>query len=263
MIRMVRGMCLVASFLMASPAFGFLGVVWEYISQYQIGIDYSASTDVIVMSYEMDRSGGIPSSCVESIKSDLRQICTHDIVGGQSSGFGLFLQQAFRRQGDYHVDFDLSLGVRYLTGQIPEDELLAIEAQGLPLTEASFTLGVAIAKPYIELGYTPLMGFPDILLRFGPVIQAGAGAVSINEESKDVAVAVSSGVTGYVELEIVFLRFGDGAFSIYSSKDGAGRDGTPLYPDSVAGMDDFEGEFKRSVGGAALGYGMKLVLNWP
>ena len=129
--------------------------------------------------------------------------------------------------------------------------------------EASFDLGVFVVRPYLELGYTPSSAFPDILIRLGPVAQLGVGNVSINEEKENVALALSSGLVGYFELEFVFWRFGDGAFSIYSSSDSAGEDGTSLYPEDIAGMSDFDALFSRSVGGAAYGYGLKLVLDFP
>ena len=249
--------------LLPGTSSAFLGSVWQYLSQYQVGVELSASRDQVKMEYDMDAGASIPSYCSRNINDSSKQICSHDVVGGQSSGYSLFLQQAFQRQGDWHFDADLSFGARYLTGEIAEEDLELIQSAGLPLTEASFTLGVAVIKPYIELGYTPSTAFPDILLRVGPVIQAGVGSFSINEKKEDVAVALSSGVVGYLELEFVFWRFGDGALSAYSSNDAAGKDGTPLYPNDVDGMSDFRGSFSRSVGGAALGYGIKLVLDWP
>ena len=249
-------------FSASSSAYGFVGAIWDYVSQYQIGVEYSASTDNVAMKYKMNRSGGIPASCEADINDSTKQFCTHDIVGGQSSGFGLFLQQAFQRKGDFHLDFDLSLGVRYLEGAIDDAELTSIQNQGLLLTEASFALAVGVVKPYMEIGYTPTSGFPDIIFRLGPVAQLGVGSFSINDNKENVAIAVSSGVTGYFETEVVFVRFGDGAFSVYASGDAAGRDGTPLYPNAVDGMDDFTGTFSRNISGP-FGYGLKLVLNWP
>ena len=250
-------------FFIASPSYGVFDLAWQYLSQYQLGLEYSASKDVISLQYDMDSSGSIPSYCQENINDSSRQLCSHDVVGGQSSGFGIFLQQAFTRKGDFHFDYDLSLGVRYLEGAIEEVELTAIANQGLPLTEASFTLGLVVLKPYIEFGYTPASSFPDIIFRMGPVAQGGVGNFSINEEKKNIAVIASSGAMGYGELELVFWRFGDGAFSAYYSSDSAGEDGSPLYPGDLDGMSDFKGQFKRSIGGAAFGYGLKLVMDWP
>lgn len=245
-------------------SYGFAGYVWNYIKQYQVGIELSGSSDTVHLSYQTPYDATHSPYCSQDPANSQKDICSHSILAGQSSGFSLFLQQAFRRRGTFHFNYDLSLGARYLKGNLEDEELARLASSNIPLTEASLALGVVVAKPYIELGYTPSSRFPDILLRLGPVFQLGVGTVSINEQSETVAMALSSGLTGYFELEFVFWRFGDGALSLYSSRDSAGNsNGIPIYPNDIDGMESFEGRVSRSIGGQFFSYGLKLVLNWP
>lgn len=251
----------ILSLSLSNPAHAFIDSLWGYLSQYQLGLEYSVSRDVIDMSYKTAGDGS-NEYCEADINESGQQICSHEIVGGQSSGIGIFIQQAFRRQGDIHFNLDLSLGVRYLSGEIPEEDATQISSS-LPLSEASFSLLMFVAKPYLELGWTPLSRMPDLFLRFGPVLQIGGGEVSINEEKETVLLTQASGVGGYFEFEVVFLRFGDGALSAYYSGDSANRNGTSFYPNEINGMREFKAKLHRDVGGAFFGYGIKLLLNWP
>jgi hypothetical protein len=176
------------------------------------------------------------------------------------------LHKAFKKQGFFYFDWDVSFGARYLNGELPPEER---SLSGLPLKKASFSLGAAVMKPYIQFGVTPDR-FPDILISMGPAIQMAMGSVSINDKSESVAVGTSSVtgpmsvIQGFFALELVLRRFGDGAFSLIAMRDVTGHgNGTKIYPKEVDGMRDFRGTFSRSVGGMAFGFGLKLVTPWP
>jgi hypothetical protein len=266
MYRLNLGVLVALSFLISKPAFCFVSGVVDYVKQYQIGIDYSNSIDTVKLTYDTDAAGGTPSSCKAVEGNAAKKECSVDMVAGGSSGFGLFLQRAFKKQGFWYFDYDLGFGARYLSGGIEKkNESL----QGLPLKQAKFSLLSLVGKPYIQFGITPDR-FPDILLSVGPAIQVAMGNVSINDQSEKVVTGTSSYQGpmslwhGFFELEIVLKRFGEGAFSVFSSSDFTGSgEGTKIYPKDVDGMSNFRGAFSHSVGGAAFGFGLKLVTPFP
>lgn len=250
----------------ARPAFAGLGTVWNYVSQYQFGIDYSNSIDYVSLSYSTPTAGGIPSSCQQDSSDSSKKRCTAGMVGGSSSGWGVFLEKAFKKQGPYYLDWDVGFGARYLSGQLPEKDA---NKDGLPLRYASFSLAAVVAKPYVQFGITPEF-WPDILVSVGPALQLAMGNVAVNDETKNVMVGTStwsgpmSLINGFFALEIVLKRFGEGAFSLMASQDFTGNgEGSKLYPGDVDGMSDIRGSFRRNTGGLAYGFGLKLVTPWP
>jgi hypothetical protein len=252
--------------MMSETAFALVAEVVNYVRQYQVGVDYSNSIDRVDLTYEMNRSGAMPSSCVQVEDDSSKQRCSVGMIGGSSNGWGIFLQKAFKKQGFYYLDWDVGFGARYLSGELPKEER---SLSGLPLKNASFRLGAAIMKPYIQFGITPDR-FPDILISLGPAMQVAVGTVSINDQSESVAVGTSSVtgplsvIHGFFALELVLKRFGDGAFSLLATRDvtGHGR-GSEIYPKSIDGMSNFRGAFSHDVGGMAFGFGLKLVTPWP
>lgn|GEM_PF-2739356 len=241
----------------------------NYLKRYQVGIDYSNSNDSVQMSYEIpaDQSGG-QLECEPVVGEITSKRCTAYMGAGFSSGYGFLLQQPFKRQGDIYVNFDVGLGLRRLVGEYPPGSQKA--SKDGPLRNVNFELLALVARPYLQIGITPARTWPDILLSIGPAFQAAYGKVKVNEESKNVVIGTSSGLSnsgligGYTELEIVFWRFGDGAFSIYTAQDfTSGADGTSFYPGEVDGMSDIRANFARGVGGAAFGFGLKLVMDFP
>jgi hypothetical protein len=251
----------VASCFVATPA----SAIWSYISQYQVGIDYTSSYTNVNATYDMNAPGATPTEGCTLLPSGTKQRCDVSMGGGSSSGYGIFLQQAFRKQGFFYFKPDVSFGVRYLSGELSDEESARQEARGLPLESMRFDLLGVVVKPLVTLGITPQSPWPDILLSLGPALQVATGTVSVNDKKEAAAVATTSELlSGFFELEAVFARFGDGALSAFISHDftGSGR-GTKFYPKTVDGMDNIRGKFSRSVGGAFHGAGVKLVLNWP
>ena len=261
---LLAGLCagpLVAS----SPAFGFFSEIWSYLKQYQLGVDYTNSYDSVNASYEADKRGATAPNCADVASDATRERCQVTMDGGHSSGYGLFLQQAFKRQGLFYFRPDVSFGARYLEGRMSSEERQQSATDGLPLTDMRFSLAALVVKPYIQFGITPEHRWPDWLLSLGPVAQVGIGKVRVNDETKSVAVATTSGsfVTGFLAAEIVFWRFGDGALSVFTSRDITDGRGTKFFPKDVDGMGDFRADFSRTVDGGFFGLGAKLVLDWP
>jgi hypothetical protein len=122
-------------------------------------------------------------------------------------------------------------------------------------------------KPYIQFGVTPSVILPDILISLGPVAHALVGQVDVNGETKSSALAqmsqLFSGINpvayAYFELEIVFWRFGEGAFSFYTSR--ARTDdrntGGAFYSGEKDGMSNFNATFNSDEAG------LKFLTNWP
>lgn len=265
---LLRFLFAVSIMLRANVSFALVSEVINYVKQYKIGIDYSNSSDHLNLSYETDTAtGGVPSSCTIVSSDPTKKRCSVGMVGGASSGWGLFLQRAFKKQGFWYFDYDIGFGARYLTGKLPESEE---SLSGLPLRNAKFSLGAFIAKPYIQFGITPT-SWPDVLISVGPAVQVAAGTMTINDKSEKVAMGTSSYTglmslwQGFIELELVLKRFAnDGAFSLFAENDITGNgEGTKVYPKGIDGMSDFRGRFSHSVGGMAYGFGLKLVTPWP
>ncbi len=252
----------------ATPAHAFLDTAWNYVKQYQIGLDYTSSYDSVAATYDTEQPGAAAEDCkVLADEVPAKQRCQVNMTGGGSSGVGVFLQQAFKRQGLFYVRADIGFGARYLAGELDEKEQEVATSRSRPLHKMRFSLGALVVKPYVQFGITPATTWPDILVSLGPVAQISMGKVRVNEETENAVLATTSGrnpVLGFLELEIVFWRFGDGALSVFQSKDFSGSDeGGAFYRKKVDGMDNIRANFARSVGGDVFGLGLKFLLNWP
>lgn len=267
MTRLLMQLSFLALLVQATPSFALVSEVINYVKQYKIGIDYSSSMDYVTLSYQTDAAGGVPSSCKLDTTDTSKKRCSVGMVGNSSSGFGLFLQRAFKKQGFWYFDYDIGFGARYLSGKLPaKDESL----DGLPLRNAKFSLGAVVAKPYIEFGITPDR-WPDILISLGPALQVAAGSVTINDKAEKVVMGTSSYSGpfslwhGFLAVELVLKRFsGDGAFSLFAENELTGSgEGTKMYSKGIDNMTDFKGSFSHHTGGSAYGFGLKLVTPWP
>lgn len=251
--------------LWASPGLALIDETWDYVKRSQLGVDFSNSIDRVDLSYEMAADNFVPSSCSLMTDGQTKR-CAVTMLGGTSNGWGVFLQAPFKRQDFFYFDWDISLGVRSLNASLQSQDQ---DLDGLPLSDARFSLLAAVIKPYIQFGVTP-EGAPDFLISVGPALQVAMGTMAINGLSEFVAVGTSS-VTGplsllqgFFEIEAVVYRFGEGSFSLIASRDSTGRgQGTAIYPAEVDGMNDFKAKFTRDVSGLAFGLGLKLVTPWP
>lgn len=253
-------------FLTSTHAWALVDGVVNYVKQYQVGVDYSNSVDTLQLTYDAEAATAPSSKCTVDLDNPSKKKCSASMLAGSSSGFGIFLQRAFKKQGFWYFDYDIGFGARYLSGQLPKEYE---DQTDVPLKNAKFSLLTFIGKPYIQFGVTPDR-WPDLLISLGPVAQIGTGTMTINDKTENVVVGTSSYSGpmslwhGFLEIEIVLKRFGEGAFSVFSSRDFSGNgEGTKVYPKSVDGMSNFRGSFSHSVGGMAFGFGLKLVTPWP
>lgn len=265
----IRRFSVVFLLLHANASFALVSEIFNYVKQYKIGIDYTSSHDSLALSYQTDAAGSVPKSCTLVASDSSKMRCTVAMPAGKNSasGFGLFLQHAFKKQGFWYFDYDVGFGGRYLSGEVQSSDE---SKDGLPLRNAKFSLGAFVTKPYIEFGITPDK-WPDLLISVGPALQVAAGTMTINDKSEKVVAGTSSysGLMslwhGFLEVELVLKRFaGDGAFSLFFENDyTGGGEGTKIYPKGIDNMSDFKGSFSHSVGGMAYGFGLKLVTPWP
>ena len=248
----------------STPAWAFFGEIWTYLKQYQFGVDYTNSYDRLSTSYETTRVGsGLGPNCEAVTAKPTRERCRINMVAGASSGFGVVLEQAFKRQGLFYFHPDLGFGVRYLSGAADQAQVRAGQTAGLPLTGLSAKLAAVVIKPNVTIGITPQGPLPDLLIALGPAIQVALGRAVINHATQNVAVATSSKsvVAGFVHVEIVPLRFGKGSLSLFTEQDYSGDgEGSKFVPKSVDGMDDIRANFDRNVAGGVYGMGLKILL---
>ena len=233
------------------------GILQTVLRDYQIGLDYSTLQRGVALTYETDAAPSSDQRCTNTAKPGWRQ-CSADIDSGTTSGLGVLLEQAFHRQGQFYFKPELSLALRYLEGHYR-----ALTGDSLPLKRVDFELGAVVLIPYLRFGVTPARPWPDFLVSIGPAFQIAGGPVSVNHTTKNVVVGTASGLSGFVLFELVLARFGDGAFSIFSSFDSTGSRGGEFFPGTVDRMNRFRGSFSNRVFGSAFGMGLKLLFDWP
>lgn len=244
----------------------------KYFADYNLGFNSIRTSDSITVSYKFSDPNLWGPNC-ERKSYDAELVCKISLgqagrgfLAEQFGGFGIFFQQPFKRTGLFYLSGELGFGFVSAAGELSSEEI-SRTGVGQYLTEMSYSFYGIRAKPYLQFGITPDNFIPDILFSVGPVFQFFGGSTSINNQKRNVFIAqgsrLFSGVNplnyAYLELEIVFYRFKDGAFSLYSSRAAqsdfyaAGK----FYPEDVNGMTDFE------VSLASRETGLKLLLNWP
>ena len=190
-----RPLTLIAALVLslgASAAFAAsIAPMWKWARQYRIGVDSSSSRDTMTVGYQTSVDGHTKTDRCTVLRAsndptaDRQMECTVDLVAGESQGYGLFFQRAFRRQGLFYLNYDIGMGVRALQGQLPQEQV----ESGLPMKRLRFFLYGANLKPYIQFGITPAHVFPDLLFQIGPALQLLVGNVEINNDQSYVAMA--------------------------------------------------------------------------
>ena len=244
--------------------------IMRYLGNYKLGINLIGSNDAVEVAYDIDATHPAARSCEQKSSDVSKYTCRETISDpGQGlgseylQGFGIFLQQPFRKQGFWYFGADISFGLQVASNQLPEKRS---ELNGRPLKSLEYSLYGVRMRPYLQFGITP-NGFPDILISFGPVLQTIAGTVTVNEESQDTGLAQTSRLKptlnplgwAYVELEVVFWRYRHAAFSWYTARaavDDSEAEGE-FYPGEIDGMENFKASFRSNEGG------FKLLFNFP
>lgn len=259
--------CVVLSFTLSDALHAS---VIDYVSKYRIGIDLINSSDEATVHYDRNRATIIPKNCVQKSDDPTKMTCSVNLSAGSGKGFlseylhgfGIFFQQPFKRQGFFYFNYDIGFGIKMLRGSFTSEN----DALYSPLKNISFQMYGGVAYPYIQFGITPQQTWPDILLSIGPMAQFYVGQVTVNNESKTVAMAQGSKIgkglswlQAFFEVEIVFWRFGDGYFSYFfnHSLSSSNIEAGGFYPSDVDGMSKFGADFHSNVNG------FKLLFNFP
>jgi len=245
-----------------SPAFSF-----DFFD-YQLGFDYSQSFNVVNATYEVESNDS--KLCEDSSNPGKRKCHVQMGSGGSNGiirGWGIFLQPAFKRQGDIYFDWGLSFGARYISGELEDlNSSKAPRSTSTPLNSMSYSLFSVLAKPYIKFGVTPAKKWPDLLISVGPMAQALTGKVEVNDETETAAMAATSNgfLNGFWEVEIVVWRFGEGALSLYYLEDAVkAANGSKFFRKDVEGIDEIYANFSHTTNGGFGGYGLKILTTWP
>ena len=249
-------------FMMSTNAHA-LGVL-KYLKGYQLGLTYSTTGDNIVFNYDTDEQNPIPGKCADNIERSGKQTCSVSMNGAGSSGIGIMIEQTFKKpSGWFYFNYDLGFSFNYLEGEMNKSETTYQSDNSLPLSKAKFELVRLSVLPYIQLGVVTKTFVPDVILTLGPNLTTAVGNFTVNDTKEFIAAASTSGLTGFLSIEFVFFRFGDGYFSIFTKSEWSNKNGDATLSDDIDGMDNFSLSFNSREGGGFLGYGLKLILNWP
>lgn len=248
--------------------------VTSYLKDYNVGLNIIGQYEAAQITYDLDSSTtNVPANVINCGDDDgvVTRTCRVPVGisggGGTGSsyigGIGLFLQQPLKRKGLLYYNWDLAFDLRILSGEYASGDKQFYEET---LESIEFSLYGLRMRPYVQLGLTPAK-WPDLIFTFGTSVDTLAGSVAVNGESTDVFFVQTAGLKrsylpwaqSYFELELVFLRFGDGALSWYrsgtfsSESSNAGN----FYDGEVNGMSNFTASF------SSYQSGFKLLLNWP
>ena len=247
-------------FCCASTAFGFS--VLDYVKSYNLGLNLIGAAEFARVSYDSSSSTSQGKSNCEAQSSSSR--CTVAAQsGGQSKtlgGVGFFVEHPFEQKGqNFFWQVDLSFALQILDGQYIKPAKGEVDDT---LQNLSYSLRGFQVKPYVRVGWTP-SGLPDLILTAGPVGTLLAGTVTINDQKEKVSFLQRSKVSlfkaAHVTFEAVFLRHGEGAFSLYWSQSRAESSAAAgsFYKGDVGEMSNFSASFVHKE------VGFKWLLNWP
>lgn len=189
----------------------------SYLKSYRPGIEYGVRGGSAELAYEAPAGEPLPTGCAVKPNDAERMSCSTSLTESEGSPFSLVLQQAFTNKGWFYADADIGFSLFTLDGRIrqpvveeEEDVDTSIIAQ--PLQKAVLHLYGVNTKAYIVLGLTPPTALPDILLYWGLGKHLALGNIKIEEKRQ--RITIDSTIT-YLQLEVVWWRFGDGALSSY------------------------------------------------
>ena len=271
--RLAKPAVLIMLFFQHGDSFGL--TLSQYVRGYNLGVNLIGQSEGASIKFDVDtESESIPNSvvnCGTFEAGETTRTCLINMSGASSSGFGasylkgfgIYLQQPFKRTGNFYFNWDLSLGLQLLNA-VWENESEGFEYSGLQ--NLSYSLYGFQFKPYIQVGWTPKK-IPDFIFTLGPVVQVVGGTVSVNQvEHQTIFLSTSSinssilpWAQSYFELEIVFLRFGEGAFSWYLSRVVTGNEVSAgsFFDKEVGAMSNFVATFN------SFESGLKLLMSWP
>lgn len=247
-------------FGLSRQAFSFSIV--EYLKSYNLGFNLIGAAEFAKITYESSSAEARGKDNCQTIEAVTK--CTVSTNNGTAKrpfgGVGVFIEHPFSQNSDlFFWKLDLSFAAQILDGQLAQSTKGSVDTN---LESLSYSLRGLQVRPFAQFGITP-RGFPDVVFTGGPVGTLLAGTVRINDQKEQVKFIQRSQVSlfkaAHYTLEIIFVRFREGAFSLYWSRSLAPSTAQAgsFYSGTVGTMSNFSAEFIHKE------VGFKWLLNWP
>ncbi len=241
------------------------GFLWGY----NLGLSYDTTTRYAQISYMAPRPQGLPDQCEPALDDRTKMHCTAYLApDGGSYSPSLYIEEPFVRQGLFYFEPGItastlsykgvlntkpqrleqggSVGAKKAPTVIPEQ----------PLQKATMELYGLSVQGTLTVGITPPI-LPDLFLSAGIGVQAVTGQVRVFTTTTPTLVFQPD---GFVEAQVVFLRFGDGYAAFYLGHDQSlgSNFGGKLIEDYPSGTE--LKDFQLTLVGAASG--VQLLFLW-
>lgn len=196
---------------------------WHYIKNYQLGFDVGERRDSARLGFDVNRSIYYDETCLP-VQQTAHVRCEHEFENS-TSGYGIFIEQPFKRHGLWHFDYDLAFDLRIIDSKLSPVRAAEKEKhadKNIPVRDVRLHLYSLVALPYITVGITP-QKFPELLLSIGPTGEVIWGSININGTRYQTAErgvfrrsSVSS-IMSHMQINLILKRFGKGYFGITMS----------------------------------------------
>jgi hypothetical protein len=206
----------------------------DNVSRYRVGVDYSLQMNAAIISYDAPApKTGTPLACKAGDAGSGTNHCIAALFPTAGTGWGMFIQKRFERQGWAYFDFGVNGGVRTLQTSLMKqfDQVIAnggtldpsaspsVDAEPQappdPITSMSTHLTGIAANGYVQVGLTPRY-LPDLLLTTQTGAEILTGTIEVNGSSNWQTFLIP---TAGAQVELVWSRFGSGALSSYLGED--------------------------------------------
>lgn len=255
---------IIISILLFNPSMlnaQIFNTLWDWLKSYKVGISKHYLLDQINLAYETTNSkASTAQECKQFDGNQAYYKCEHFISANSHYGYGIFLQPAFRKKGLFYYNADISIGFRHYKGQLLDEEI----KENLPLQQLKFIFYGLNLQTYLQLGITPEK-WPELIISFGPTAQWVWGNLTLNNKQINtgfLGMLNWSGLNNYTaffKIELVLFRFGDGAFSLFTTNlSGKNKMVFGEIPQNIGeDMNNIEINFNRNSAG------IKFLLDWP
>jgi hypothetical protein len=201
--------------LLSLPEMAFADLLTpiEFLLDYNVGLEVGDTNDTVAFLYHQPEDGSYRDAkiCESTGKAGRESlVCQLDFVQ-RDSNFSVFIEHPFERQGFWHLDWDVGISLKHLSGEFKSETTLPSNAPVKQMTLNMFSLN---ARPYVTFGITPKEFWPDLLLSLGTTGEALFGSFELDDQRYHLKSGVfrRSRVLSFAfwELQVVFWRFGKG-----------------------------------------------------
>lgn len=184
----------------------------SYLSSYRLALELRGAGTASTLIYDTPLTAPLPGGCARKELDSQNMRCRIELSENAKSPWGLSIQQAFRREGWWHSNFDIGFSFFSLSSGYDRETLEQVDPQ--PMEKARLHLYGLNGKVYYEFGLTPPKFFPDLLFSIGLGRHVSAGNLKIDDHRQNVS--IDSNIL-YLQGELVWWRFKDGSFSSYAA----------------------------------------------